>query len=120
MAKLKHIERKLSSENKKDIQFLLISLDPKRDTPEVLNQYMKDKDLNEKYWEMFSGNPDDVLELSALIGVRYKPMSNKAKDISHSNMITILDKKGRIHYQMKGLDASLEQVVVEISKAAQM
>ena len=68
---------------------------------------------------MFNGDPDDVLELAALFGVRYKPMNNTEKDIAHSNMISILDKAGRIHYQMKGLDASLEQVVVEISKTAQ-
>jgi protein SCO1 len=46
-------------------------------------------------------------------------MNNDAKDIAHSNMITILDKKGRIHHQMKGLDASLEKVVAEISNAVQ-
>ena len=81
---------------------------------------MKEKELDANYWKMFSGDPDDVLELSALIGVRYKPMNNKSKDISHSNMITILDKQGRIHYQMKGLDASLEKVVAEIANAVNM
>ena len=120
LAKLKYIERKISPENKEDIHFLLVSLDPERDTPEVLNQYMKEKELNAKYWQMFSGDPDDVLELSALIGVRYKPMNNESRDISHSNMITILDKKGRIHYQMKGLDASLEKVLSEIELAAKL
>jgi protein SCO1/2 len=118
LAKLQLIEKSISPEQKDDIRFLLISLDPERDTPTVLNHYMIEKDLDVAHWQMFSGKPDDVLELSALLGVRYKPMNNDAKDISHSNMITVLDKKGRIHYQMKGLDASFEQVVAEISAAA--
>jgi protein SCO1 len=120
LSKLKYIENNISPEDKDKINLLLISLDPKRDTPEVLKQYMKEKELDENYWKMFSGDPDDVLELSALVGVRYKPMNNTAKDIAHSNMITILDKKGRLYYQMKGLDASLEKVLTEIGHAAQI
>lgn len=120
LAKLKHIERKLTPEQKEDIHFILVSLDPKRDTPEVLSKYMKEKELDARYWQMFSGNPDDVLELSALLGVRYKPMANETNDIAHSNMITILDKKGRLHYQMKGLDGSLEKVISEIAAAVQL
>ncbi len=119
LAKLKYIENNISPEDKDKVNFLLISLDPERDTPAILNDYMKEKELNEEHWQMFNGDPDDVLELAALFGVRYKPMNNTEKDIAHSNMISILDKAGRIHYQMKGLDASLEQVVVEISKTAQ-
>jgi protein SCO1/2 len=117
LAKLKIIEGKILPEQKENVRFLLVSLDPERDTPEVLNNYMKEKQLDDKYWQMFSGDPESVLELSALAGVRYKPMNNDANDIEHSNMITILDKKGRIHYQMKGLDSSLEKVVSEITQA---
>jgi hypothetical protein len=32
-------------------------------------------------------------------------------------MITVLDKDGRIHYQMKGLDESLDDVVAAIQSA---
>ena len=59
----------------------------------------------------------DVRELSALVGVRYRPMDMEGKDIAHSNMITVLDKSGRIHYQMKGLDESLEDVVSAVQSA---
>jgi protein SCO1/2 len=120
LAKLQSIEKNIPPEHRDNIRFLLVSLDPERDTPTVLNHYMTEKKLDVAYWQMFSGDPDDVLELSALLGVKYKPMNNDAKDISHSNMITVLDKSGRIHYQMKGLDASLEQVVAEITAAAQL
>ena len=120
ISKLKYIKNNLAPEHKDKINFLLISLDPERDTPKILNQYMIDKELDEKYWQMFNGNRDDVLELSALFGVRYKPMNNAEKDIAHSNMITILDKTGRIYYQMKGLDVSLERVVTEIAHAVQV
>lgn len=119
LAKLKFIEKNISPEHKDSVNFLLVTLDPERDTPEVLNAYMKKKGLDETRWQMFSGDPEDVLELSALVGVRYRPMNNKSGDISHSNMITVLDRKGRLHYQMKGLDVGLEQVLAEIAVATQ-
>jgi protein SCO1/2 len=118
IANLKRIERELPAEEKTEIQFTLVSLDPARDSPEVLKQYMLDHDLDEQLWTMLNGNPDDVLELSALLGVRYRPMDNEAKDIAHSNMITVLDRQGRIHYQMKGLNEGLEAVVSAIMRTS--
>lgn len=118
LGKLKYIERGILPAVRSNVNFTLISLDPKRDTPEVLQRYMKKNELNEKYWHMLNGDADDVLELAALIGVRYKPMNNASQDIAHSNMITVLDKQGRIYYQMKGLDASLEKMVNEINHVA--
>ena len=117
MSKLKRIESLLTTEQKKQLQFLLVSLDPERDTPEALDNYMLKHKLDRNHWLMLNGDPDDVLELSALVGVRYKPMDNEGKDIAHSNMITVLDKDGQIHHQMKGLGESTEQVVEAIGVA---
>ena len=113
LANLKKIERALPPNAAAGLQFTLISLDPARDTPEVLNQYMQDHGLRVPDWQMLSGDADDVLEMAALIGVRYKPMDSGG-DIAHSNMITLLDKQGRLLYQLKGLnqdfDAMLELI----------
>jgi len=118
IANLKRIERELPVEQKSSVQFSLVSLDPARDSPEVLKQYMLDHDLDEQLWTMLNGDPDDVLELSALMGVRYRPMDSESKDIAHSNMITVLDQQGRIRYQMKGLNEDLEAVISAISRTA--
>ena len=117
IANLKQIERALPAEQKSRVQFSLVSLDPERDTPDVLKQYMLDHDLDEQLWTMLNGDPDDVLEFSALLGVRYRPMDNESKDIAHSNMITVLDRQGRILYRMKGLNEDLEAVVSAITQA---
>jgi protein SCO1/2 len=62
------------------------------------------------------GDPDDVQALSALFGVRYKPMG--VSDIAHSNMLTILDQQGVIRYQMKGLGENLNTIAGEINTLA--
>jgi protein SCO1/2 len=114
IANLKQINNAIPEEYTNNVQFSLISLDPTRDSPQVLNQYMKDHNLNSSKWQMLNGAAEDVLELSALLGVRYKPMDSEGNDISHSNMITVLDKQGQILYQLKGLNQDLEQVTSRI------
>lgn len=64
-----------------------------------------------------SGDPDDVQPLSALFGVRYKPMG--VADIAHSNMLSILDQQGVMVYQMKGLGENLATIGSEIEKLAE-
>ena len=110
ISNLKELESLLPDELNSQVNFLLISLDPKRDTPDVLSAYMEDRDLNKARWSMLNGDPDDVLELSALLGVRYRPMDAEGQDFAHSNMITVLDKEGRIQYQMKGMNENLVDV----------
>jgi protein SCO1/2 len=110
LARLKALKSLLPEGHSKQVQFLLISLDPERDTPSVLRTYMQDKELEKNEWRMLNGSSDDVLELAALVGVKYKPMDLEGKDIAHSNMITVLDKKGRLYYQMKGLNESVNEV----------
>ena len=97
---------------------MLVSLDPKRDTPEVLSRYMQTHNLSSGDWNMLNGDPDDVRELAAVIGVRYRPMDLEGSDIAHSNMITVLDREGVISYQMKGLDEGLEKIVDAIDRSA--
>jgi protein SCO1/2 len=110
LARLKALKSLLPEGHSKQVQFLLVSLDPERDTPSVLKNYMQDKELEKDEWRLLNGSADDVLELAALVGVKYKPMDPEGKDIAHSNMITVLDKKGRLYYQMKGLNESVNDV----------
>ena len=116
ISKLKQISQKIPEKIKAHTKVTLISLDPERDTPQILKEYMQKHSLDEQYWTMLNGTPDDVLELAALFGVRYKPMGES--DIAHSNMITVLDTRGVIRYQMKGLSEGVDDVINEIENSA--
>ena len=111
MSRLKQIEKHLPTEKKSEIHFSLFSLDPIRDTPEQLRLFAKKHGLNQEVWGLYNGDPDDVLELAALVGVRYKPMNNGNSDIAHSNMITVLDKQGSVIHQVKGFGEDLKTVL---------
>lgn len=112
IATIKQLDKLLSAGAHEQLRITLISLDPERDTPERLKAYMKKQSLDESRWTMLHGDADDVLTLSAVFGVRYKPMGDT--DIAHSNMLTILDDQGVIRYQMKGLGENLQTISSEI------
>lgn len=106
-------------ENKRSTQKVtLISLDPKRDTPEQLKKYMLKKELNEKQWTLLSGDPDDLRILANIFNVKYKPMQND--ELAHSNTITLLDKEGVIAFQLKGLYEDKQKLINAIDTAGKL
>lgn len=117
IATIKQLDKMLSAAARQQLRITLVSLDPARDTPEQLKTYMKKQSLDENQWTFLSGDPDDVQALSALFGVRYKPMG--VSDIAHSNMLSILDSQGVLVYQMKGLGENLDTISGEIEKLAE-
>lgn len=92
----------------KNLRFLLVSIDPEVDTPERLKAYSQEAQL-ESNWDFLQGSPDDVAELAALLGVKYKKVD--ATDYVHSNIITILDQNGEIVHQQEGLGLEPDQTV---------
>ena len=85
-----------------DIRYVLVSLDPERDTVEQLQSFRNGFDLGEA-WTLLRGDARDVRRLAALLGVRYRAEADG--QISHSNLITVLDRDGRIAAQQEGLGA---------------
>lgn len=90
-------------------RFILVSIDPDRDTPKVLKAYSKKQQLDSNYWTLLHGDADAILELAAVLGVKYKKLNDGS--FSHSNIVHVLDQKGELAYQQKGLGASPGETV---------
>ena len=114
ITRIKSIVKALSGDSQDNTIVTLVTLDPERDTVERVREYMKAKDLDEKKWQILVGSPDDVLTLSALFDVRYKPMGES--DIAHSNVITLVDQQGVIRMQLKGLGQSPDGMIEMVEK----
>jgi len=93
------IKSKLSPKQLRETNFVLISIDPKRDTPARLKKYSSEKHLEN--WTLLSGNENDVLELAATLGVKFKKLPDG--EFSHSNIVNIIDKNGVVVHQQIGL-----------------
>lgn len=98
---MKVIERRLSPAAKKQVRYVIVSFDPERDTPEKLNEFAKSHELSDDRWTLLTGSPDDVRDLAAVLGVRYKQQPNG--DFDHSNALYVVDGEGVMRHQQEGL-----------------
>lgn len=88
--------------------FVLVSFDTVRDTPAALAQYRRNHELPDN-WSLLRGSADDVLELAALLGVKFK--QDARGQFAHSNLLTVLDPAGEIVHQQVGLNQSPDATI---------
>ncbi len=105
---MQKIEASIPKDKLNDYKFVLVSIDPERDSPQTLRQYAKAKGLDTNRWTLLTGDKDEVMELAALIGFKYKQTEDG--NFSHTNLITLLNRKGEIIHQNTGLNQDLTAV----------
>jgi protein SCO1 len=98
---MKRLEGELGTEAAERVGFVLVSIDPERDTPERLRHFAESVRLDPARWTLLSAPDDSVLELAAVLGVRYR--RDGETEFSHSNVITVLDADGEIAHRQLGL-----------------
>lgn len=103
------IESALPEELREKVGFTLVSFDTERDTPAVLAKYREQHHLDAARWTLLQGKEEDVLELAALIGMKFK--KDARGQFVHSNLITLLDAEGNIVKQETGFGRSQKEMV---------
>ena len=111
---LTRIEAALKPELRGKIGFTLVTFDTKRDTPEALAKFRETRNLSAANWTLLHGADDDVLELAALLGVKYK--EEATGQFAHANLITVLNGDGEIVHQLAGLGQDINTTVRELEK----
>jgi len=106
---MRRIEAALPAELRAKAGFTLISFDTRRDTPKALADFRIVQDLPKDRWTLLSGSDDDILEVAALLGIRYK--QDATGQFMHSNLITILNDKGEVVHQQIGLNQDIAESV---------
>lgn len=111
---MKKLQAALPEAVRAKVDFLLVSFDAKRDTPESLAAFRKRENLPVASWTLLRGATDDVRELAALLGINYAP--DARGQFAHSNAITVLNAEGEIAFQQPGLNGSPDALVAAIHK----
>jgi protein SCO1/2 len=94
IADLQRIERELPPRTVADLRTVLVSFDPARDTPEVLQALARAHQVDESRWRLLRAPEDTVREIAALLGIKYRRLPDGS--FSHSSVITLLDADGVI------------------------
>lgn len=110
-ADIQNIEKKLGKNSGK-VNFVLVSFDSERDVPEQLQKFKSEMKLDDRF-TLLHGSEDLVRTLSVLLNVQFQQNSNG--DFSHSNIISVLDKKGNLVFQKEGIQADQKETMEKIT-----
>jgi len=111
-ADIKNIEEQLKSANGK-VNYLLVSFDSQRDLPDQLQKFANANQLDNNF-TLLHGDENTVRTLSVLLNVQFE--KDAEGNFSHSNVISVLDKKGALVFQKEGLDADPTDIISSIKQ----
>ena len=114
IADLKAIDKALPPAVRGNVDFLLVTIDPKRDTPEVLRAFRSRLGLPTERWTLLRGSEEATHDLAAMIGFNYQPGS--PTQYAHSLLITIIDESGEIVFQQSGVGKPATDAVAILSR----
>jgi protein SCO1 len=114
VAEMKQISSKLARKSQDMVTFVLVSIDPERDSLEALKAFREKHSLAPERWTLLRGQSDAVKELAGSLGFIYAPGS--ATQFAHSLLITVLNGKGEVAFQQAGLGVDRSEAVVTLKK----
>lgn len=106
-ANMASVEEKLGSAFGPKIAFISITVDPERDTPEVLKEYADKFGADPKGWVFLTGEAEAVRE----VGLKYGVIARKTADgdVDHNLLTSLVDAGGNLRVQYLGTSFDLEE-----------
>ena len=114
VADMRNIERQVAKDDLKNVQFIMVSIDPETDTPQRLKEFSIENVMEEGHWMFLRGTPEDTREFAAVLAVSYKKIT--PIDFSHSNIISVFDPEGVMVHQQEGLGVNNEETITAINE----
>lgn len=117
VADMRDIESKLPNNQKENVKFVLVSIDPETDTPERLKEFAIENEMDSDQWLFLRGSENDTREFAAVLAVNYKKIS--PMDFSHSNIISVFNQEGELVHQKEGLgvnNGETIQAIIDLAK----
>jgi protein SCO1 len=105
-AKMAQVQDKLGKDFGTRIAFLSITVDPERDTPEVLRQYADNMGANLAGWAFLTGTPDAIKDVTRRYGVF---VSKAGEEVDHTFLTSLVDPHGNLRVQYIGVRFDTEE-----------
>ncbi len=109
---VKSMEAKLPRERRQDLRVLLVSLDPERDTPELMTTVTQKHGIDTSRWTLSRTDEAKVREISGVLGISYRMLNDG--EMNHSSIVTLVDRRGRIVAQVEGLGQDPEPILAKL------
>jgi protein SCO1 len=100
------------------VQFLSISLDPSRDTPQTLREYARTMRIDDAEWRFATGSPSDIDAITRALGVKREALADG--QIDHTLVVILFDAKGRLLQRYAGSEVDTARLVREIGEVVRL
>jgi protein SCO1/2 len=110
------IEASLPASVRERVGFILVTLDPRRDSLAALRSYRRTEGLAKDRWTLLRGDDAATAKLASVLGVASG--RDAAGRFVHSSELVVLDASGRIIHRHAGLRADLQAIATEMEAAA--
>ena len=111
-AKMAGIQNRLGSDFGSKVNFVSITVDPERDTPEVLRLYAEGHKANPAGWAFLTGTPAEIREVAKRYGIYYKKTSRG--DVDHTFLTSLVDRSGILRVQYMGVKFNPDEMLSDI------
>jgi protein SCO1/2 len=100
-AKMASLQGRLGGDFGPRVKFLSISVDPARDTPEVLKRYAEAHGAQGAGWTFLTGTPAEIRTVAKHYGVYYR--KTPRGDVDHTFLTSLVDRDGILRVQYLGV-----------------
>ena len=100
-AKLAALQEKLGADFGPKVFFASVTVDPERDTPEVLKRYAQAHGAKPVGWVFLTGTPAEILDVEKRYGIFAR--KNPRGDVDHTFLTSLIDRDGILRVQYLGV-----------------
>jgi len=111
-AKLAGLQAKLGADFGPKVFFASISVDPERDTPEVLTRYAQAHGAKPAGWAFLTGTPAEILVVEKKYGIFAR--KNPRGDVDHTFLTSLIDRDGILRVQYLGVRFDPDEFVADL------
>lgn len=111
--KLAALGRRMGSDLGTKVAFVAITVDPERDTPEVLRRYAQAHGVRGAGFTFLTGTPAEIKD----VGRRYGVFARKTDrgDVDHTFLTSLVDRAGALRVQYAGVRFDPEEMRRDLS-----
>lgn len=118
VSEIQNIISKLNPTQQSGVRAVLVSFDPKRDTPQEMKKFLAKRNLDPKVWSFLtSKNEAKIRELAATVNFKYK--KDDSEEFTHSFLVAVLDENGVLKLKLDGANQNKEPLVSAIQKISE-
>ena len=100
-AKMVAMQKRLGPDFGSKVRFVSITVDPERDTPQILAQYARNHGADPAGWAFLTGTPDEIRDVGRRYGIYAK--KTERGDVDHTFLTSIVDQRGTLRVQYLGI-----------------